>query len=44
LAGAVILILADIVSRTIMAPEDVPIGVITGLVGGLAFILLLRRR
>ncbi|WP_377277450.1 FecCD family ABC transporter permease [Rhizobium sp. R86522] len=44
LAGAVILILADIVSRTIMAPEDVPIGVITGLAGGLAFILLLRRR
>ena len=36
--------LADIVSRTIMAPEDVPIGVITGLAGGLAFILLLRRR
>jgi len=27
-----------------MAPEDVPIGVITGLAGGLAFILLLRRR
>ncbi|MBC2774650.1 iron ABC transporter permease [Rhizobium sp. AQ_MP] len=42
--GALILILADIVSRTIMAPEDVPIGVVTGLVGGVAFILLLRRR
>lgn len=44
LVGAVVLILADVVSRTIMAPEDVPIGVITGLVGGLCFILLLRRR
>ncbi|MDR7027989.1 FecCD family ABC transporter permease [Rhizobium rosettiformans] len=44
LTGAVILILADIVSRTIMAPEDMPIGVITGLAGGLAFIFLLRRR
>lgn len=44
LVGAVVLILADVVSRTIMAPEDVPIGVITGLVGGLSFILLLRRR
>lgn len=42
--GAIVLILADIVSRTIMAPEDVPIGVVTGLVGGIAFILLLRRR
>nr|MDH4439373.1 iron chelate uptake ABC transporter family permease subunit [Rhizobium sp.] len=44
LVGAAVLILADVVSRTIMAPEDVPIGVITGLVGGLSFILLLRRR
>lgn len=42
--GAVILVLADIVARTIMAPEDMPIGVVTGLVGGVTFILLLRRR
>ena len=44
LLGAVILVLADIVARTVMAPEDMPIGVVTGLFGGLAFILLLRRR
>ncbi len=44
LVGAVVLILPTSSPRTIMAPEDVPIGVITGLVGGLSFILLLRRR
>ncbi|EHS51252.1 ABC-type transporter, integral membrane subunit [Rhizobium sp. PDO1-076] len=42
--GAIVLILADIAARVVMAPEDMPIGVVTGLVGGLAFIVLLRRR
>ena len=42
--GAVLLIWADIVARTIMAPEDMPIGIVTGLVGGVAFIVLLGRR
>ncbi|SMC42751.1 iron ABC transporter permease [Rhizobium sp. RU36D] len=42
--GAVALILADIVARVVMAPEDMPIGVVTGLVGGFAFIAILRRR
>ncbi|TIX88807.1 iron ABC transporter permease [Rhizobium sp. P44RR-XXIV] len=41
--GALILIWADIVARLIMAPEDMPIGIVTGLVGGIAFILILRR-
>lgn len=42
--GAIVLILADIAARVAMAPEDMPIGVVTGLVGGVAFIVLLRRR
>lgn len=41
--GALVLIWADIAARLVMAPEDMPIGVITGLVGGLAFVLILRR-
>ena len=41
--GAIALVAADVGARTIMAPEDIPIGVITGLVGGVCFILLLRR-
>ena len=44
LAGAVFLLWADIVARTIMAPEDMPIGIVTGLIGGVFFIWLLGRR
>ncbi|WP_296477306.1 iron ABC transporter permease [Roseinatronobacter sp.] len=44
LAGAIFLIWADIVARTLMRPEDMPIGIVTGLVGGMFFIWLLRRR
>jgi iron complex transport system permease protein len=43
LLGALVLIWADLVARLIMAPEDLPIGVVTGLFGGLAFIWLMRR-
>ena len=43
LSGALVLIWADLAARLIMAPEDLPIGVVTGLVGGLAFIWLMRR-
>ena len=42
--SGIVLILADIAARVVMAPEDMPIGVVTGLVGGVAFIVLLRRR
>lgn len=42
--GAVFLLWADIAARTVMAPEDMPIGIITGLVGGVFFIWLLGRR
>ncbi len=43
LFGAIFLLWADIVARTIMAPEDMPIGIVTGLVGGVFFVWLLRR-
>jgi iron complex transport system permease protein len=43
LLGALVLIWADLAARLIMAPEDLPIGVVTGLVGGVAFIWLMRR-
>jgi iron complex transport system permease protein len=41
--GALTLVWADIATRLIMAPEDMPIGIVTGLVGGIAFILILRK-
>ena len=44
LAGAIFLVWADIVARTIMRPEDMPIGIVTGLVGGVFFVWLLRRK
>lgn len=44
LAGAIFLLWADIAARTIMAPDDMPIGIVTGLIGGVFFIWLLRRR
>ena len=44
LIGAIFLLWADIVARTIMAPEDMPIGIVTGLVGGICFVWLLKRR
>lgn len=43
-AGAVFLIWADAVARVAMAPEDLPIGVVTGLCGGIFFIWLMARR
>jgi iron complex transport system permease protein len=44
LFGAIFLVLADTVARVVMAPEDMPIGIVTGLVGGLFFIWLMARR
>jgi iron complex transport system permease protein len=48
LAGAAFLVSADLVARTVFAPADMPIGIITALVGSPVFVLLLwlngRRR
>ncbi|WP_247738909.1 iron ABC transporter permease [Shimia sp. R9_2] len=41
--GGIFLLWADIVARTVMAPEDIPVGIVTGLIGGIAFVLLLKR-
>jgi iron complex transport system permease protein len=44
LSGAAFLVLADSVARTIIAPQEVPIGVITAILGGPFFLGLLRKR
>ena len=41
LSGGIFLILCDIIARTIISPNELPIGVITGIVGGVLFIVLL---
>lgn len=45
LLGATMLILADVISRTIIAPAELPIGIITAILGGPVFLwILLRNR
>ena len=44
LMGAVILLFADIVCRFIIAPSELPIGIITSVLGAPVFLLLLRRK
>lgn len=41
LGGAVLLMLADLFARTIMAPVEIPIGIVTALLGAPFFIMLL---
>jgi iron complex transport system permease protein len=42
LFGGAFLVLADLAARTVMAPAEIPIGVITAFVGAPFFILILR--
>ena len=44
LAGASLLILADTAARTVLAPTEIPVGVITAFFGAPFFLYLLRRR
>lgn len=43
LAGAVFLLLADLVGRTLLNPIELPIGVVTSLVGAVAFLVIFYR-
>ncbi|MCC5871577.1 MAG: iron chelate uptake ABC transporter family permease subunit, partial [Gammaproteobacteria bacterium] len=42
--GAVLLLTADLVARSIVAPAELPIGLVTTLIGGPFFLLLLLQR
>ena len=45
LLGAVMLLVADMVSRTVVAPAELPIGIVTAIMGGPFFLwILLRNR
>ena len=44
LAGAAFLTASDVVARLIIAPLELPVGVITGIIGGVMFIWALSRR
>ncbi|MFY1692858.1 FecCD family ABC transporter permease [Plantactinospora sp. WMMB782] len=44
LAGAIFLIWVDTAARTLFEPRELPVGVLTAMIGVPAFVLLLRRR
>ncbi len=44
LVGAVLAVWVDLLSRTVVAPRELPLGVVTALVGVPVFVVLLQRR
>lgn len=44
LAGAIVLVLADLLARVVLAPVEIPVGIVTALAGGPFFIWLLVRK
>ncbi|MBL8362890.1 MAG: iron ABC transporter permease [Rubrivivax sp.] len=44
LAGAVLLMAADLMARTVIAPEELPVGILTAVLGGLFLMRLLHRQ
>ncbi len=43
-AGGVLLLAADVAARSVIAPQELPVGVLTALLGGLYLLVLLRRQ
>jgi iron complex transport system permease protein len=43
LAGAAMMVIADLLSRTVISPNEIPVGVVTTFVGAPLFVYLLRR-
>jgi iron complex transport system permease protein len=44
LLGAILLVWADLGARTVLAPVEIPVGILTAVIGGPFFLVLLRRR
>ncbi len=44
LAGSFFLVLCDVAARTVIAPLELPVGVITGIIGGTIFIYILGKK
>ncbi len=42
--GAALLLVADVISRALIAPEELPVGVVTAVLGGVYLFRLLRQR
>jgi iron complex transport system permease protein len=44
LTGAVLLLAADLAARLVISPQELPVGVLTAVLGGVYLLVLLRRR
>jgi iron complex transport system permease protein len=44
IGGAILIVLADTLARTVVAPTELPVGAMTAIAGAPLFIYLMRRR
>jgi iron complex transport system permease protein len=44
IGGAIIVVAADLLARTVVAPTELPVGAMTAIAGAPVFIYLMRRR
>jgi iron complex transport system permease protein len=44
LSGGILVVWVDVAARTILAPEELPVGILTAIIGGPLFIFLLKRK
>lgn len=44
LAGAIVMVFADLAARTVLAPVEIPVGIVTAVLGGPFFVWLLVRK
>lgn len=44
LAGGVLLLIADVAARTVIAPQELPVGILTAVGGGIYLLALIHRR
>ena len=43
LVGAILLVVADIIGRTIIAPTEIPVGIVTAFIGAVFYIFLANK-
>lgn len=44
LSGSIFILICDTIARTIIRPNELPIGVITGIIGGVVFIFIMSKK
>lgn len=44
LLGGILVVWVDAAARTLIAPEELPVGILTAIIGGPLFIFLLKRK